>query len=98
MSEKIYGVSLLESNILLIMWDRGRVTTREVHEAFLKKEMKEKDGNFTPYTTIMSTLNNLAKKNILKVYKSQKSYTYLPTVSRKELAKSIIKAVAEKLL
>jgi len=95
---KITSISLLEANILLILWDRGRVTTREVHEAFLKKEIKEKDKDFTPYTTIMSTLNNLAKKNILKVYKSQKTYTYLPAVSRKELAKSVIGGVAEKLL
>jgi len=40
---KICGISLLEANILIIVWDRDNVTTREVHEAFLKKEMKEKD-------------------------------------------------------
>jgi len=95
---KISGISLLEANILLIVWDRGRVTTREVHEAFLKKEMNEKDGGFTPYTTVMSTLKGLAKKNILKVNKSQKTYFYSTGLSRKEVFKSIIKVVAEKLL
>jgi predicted transcriptional regulator len=98
MAEKICGISLLEANILLIVWDKQRITTREVHEAFLKKEIKEKDGGFTPYTTVMSTLAGLAKKNILKVNKSQKTYFYSPGLSRKELTKSIIKAVAEKLL
>jgi predicted transcriptional regulator len=95
---KICGISLLEANILIIVWDRDNVTTREVHEAFLKKEMKEKDLDFTPYTTIMSTLNGLAKKNILKVNKSQKTYFYSTKLSRKELTKSIIKSVVEKLL
>jgi len=85
MTDKICGISLLEANILIIVWDRDNVTTREVHEAFLKKEMKEKDVDFTPYTTIMSTLNGLAKKNILKVNKSQKTYFYSTKLSRKKI-------------
>ncbi len=94
----IKGISNLEANILLVVWDKGNVTTREVHEVFLMKELKEKDTNFTPYTTIMSILNSLARKNILKVNLSQKTYTYSAFLSRKELAKSIIRAVTEKLL
>jgi len=98
MTDKICGISLLEANILIIVWDRDNVTTREVHEAFLKKEMKEKDVDFTPYTTIMSTLNGLAKKNILKVNKSQKTYFYSTKLSRKVLTKSIVQVISEKLL
>ena len=94
----IKGISNLEANILLVLWDKGNVTTREVHEVFLKKELKEKDTEFTPYTTIMSTLNTLAKKNILKVNQSQKTYTYSAKLSRKELTKSIINSVVKKLL
>jgi len=94
----IKGISNLEANILLVLWDKGNVTTREVHEVFLKKELKEKDTEFTPYTTIMSTLNTLAKKNILKVNQSQKTYTYSAKLSRKELTKSIINSLVKKLL
>ncbi len=94
----INGISNLEANILLVVWDKGNVTTREVHEVFLKKELKEKDANFTPYTTIMATMNNLAKKNILKINQSKKTYIYSVGLSRKELTKSIIQSVAEKLL
>ncbi len=94
----ISGISNLEANILLVVWNEGKVTTREVHEVFLKKELKEKNSNFTPYTTIMSTLSSLTRKNILKINKSQKTYIYSVGLSRKELAKSIIKAIAEKLL
>ncbi len=95
---KINGISNLEANILLVVWDKGNVTNREVHEFFLKKELKEKDTDFTPYTTIMSTMNSLARKNILKIDKSQKTYIYSVELSRKELANSIIKSVSEKLL
>lgn len=96
--DNINGISILEANILLVVWEKGKVTTREVHEVFLNKELKEKDINFTPYITLMATLNSLAKKNILKVNQSQKTYTYSTRLSRKELAKSIIQSVTEKLL
>jgi len=96
--DNISGISMLEANILLVVWDKGRVTNREVYEVFLKEELKEKDSSFTPYTTIMSTMNSLARKNILKINKSQKTYIYSVGLSRKELAKSIIQSVAEKLL
>jgi predicted transcriptional regulator len=98
MANKICGISLLEADILLIVWDSGKTTTREVHEIFLKKETKEKDGGFTPYTTVMSTLAGLARKKILKVNKTQKTYFYSPALNRKELAKVIIRTITEKLL
>lgn len=88
----------MEANILIIVWDRGKVTNREVYEAFLKKEIKDKISGFIPYTTILSTMNSLAKKKILKVDRSRKAYTYLAAVSREELTNSIIKTVKEKLL
>ncbi len=96
--DNINGISMLEANILLVVWDKGEVTNREVYEIFLVEELKEKDSSLTPYTTIMATMNSLAKKNILKVNQSQKTYSYSAKLSRKELAKSIIQTVIEKLL
>ena len=46
----------------------------------------------------MLTMNNLARKNILKINKSKKTFIYSELLSRKELSKSIIRSVAEKLL
>ncbi len=96
--DKIKGISNLEANILLVVWDKEKTTNREVHEIFLKKELKEKDSSFTPYTTIMSTMNSLVRKNILKINKYQKTFIYSVGLNRKELTNSIIKSVAEKLL
>jgi len=96
--DNIKGISKLEANILLVVWDKGNVTTRGVHEVFLLKELKEKNKDFTPYTTIMSTLNSLARKKILKVNQSQKTYYYSALLNRKELTKSIIQSVTDKLL
>ncbi|NQT66107.1 MAG: BlaI/MecI/CopY family transcriptional regulator [Actinobacteria bacterium] len=94
----IYGISKLEANVLLVVWDRGKVTNREVYEVFLKEEIKNKESGFTLYTTTMSTMNQLAEKKILKINRTHKTYTYTSEIHRKELAKSIISSVAEKLL
>jgi len=97
--KSISGISKLEANILLIVWDiGGKVTNREVYEVFLKEEIKNKKSDFIPYTTIMSTMNQLAEKKILKIDRTNKTYTYTSEISRKELAKSIICSVTEKLL
>jgi len=96
--EKIVGISNLEAEILLIVWDKGRATNREVYEAFIKKDVRDKKSGFIPYTTILSTMNSLARKKILKVDKSRKIYIYSTAVTREELTRSIVKSVEEKLL
>ncbi len=96
--KSISGISKLEANILLVVWDRGKVTNREVYETFLKEEIRSKKSGFIPYTTIMSTMNSLARKNILRINITKKTFTYTAEMSRKELTKSIIMSVKEKLL
>ena len=94
----IKGISNLEADILLIVWNKEKVTNRQVHEEFLKKEVKNKDSDFIPYTTVMSTMNSLVRKKILKIDKSKKTYLYSAIMNREELASAIIKSVEEKLL
>ncbi len=97
----IYGlnsISNLEANIMKIIWEKGQATVREVHEIMLRQEIEKKEHGFIPYTTVMSTMNTLAEKNLLKQDRRAKTYTYSPAVTKTELAKSIIKSVAEKIL
>ena len=94
----ISGISNLEADILLIVWERGSVTNREVYEAFIKRDIKNKKSGFIPYTNILSTMNSLAQKKILKVNKSRKTYFYSAAVSREEITRSIVKSVKEKFL
>jgi len=96
--DNICSVSELEADILLIVWDKGEVTIREVHEIFLKKEIGNKKLHFTLYAGILSNINNLAKRKILKIDRTYKTHIYSAEISRKELTKSIIKSVAKKLL
>ena len=97
--KNIYSISELEADILLIIWERGKVTIREVYEVFLKKEIKKKiKPNLILYSNIQLNINNLVKKKILKIDRIYKTHIYAPELSRKELAKAIIGSVAEKLL
>jgi predicted transcriptional regulator len=92
------SISNLEADIMNIIWSKGRVTVREVHEDMLKKEIESKEHGFIPYTTVMSTMTTLAEKGLLKQDKTSKTYLYSAAVDRKELSKRIIKSVTEKLL
>src|SRR5665647_3673562 len=92
------SISNLEADIMKIVWDSKRITVREVHEIMLKQEMEKKEHGFIPYTTVMSTMTTLAEKGLLKQDKSSKTYIYSAAVDNRELSKSIIKSVADKLL
>ncbi len=92
------SISNLEAEIMKIIWSKGRVTVREVHEDMLRKEIENKEHGFIPYTTVMSTMTTLAEKGLLKQDKTSKTYLYSAAVDKKELSKRIIKSVSDKLL
>jgi predicted transcriptional regulator len=92
------SISNLEAEIMKIVWERGNVTVREVHETMLRREIEKKEHSFIPYTTVMSTMTTLAEKQLLKQDKTAKTYIYSAAVDKKELSKSIIQSVSDKLL
>jgi len=92
------SISNLEANIMKIIWERGKATVREVHEIMLRQEMEKKQHGFIPYTTVMSTMNTLAEMGLREQDRRGKSNIYSAAVTKTELARSIIKSVAEKIL
>ncbi|MBM3708501.1 MAG: BlaI/MecI/CopY family transcriptional regulator [Actinobacteria bacterium] len=92
------SISSLEADIMKIVWEKGEISVREVHELMLRKEMEKKQKGFIPYTTVMSTMTALSEKGLLKQDKSAKTYIYSAAVDKKDLSKKIIKSVADKLL
>ena len=94
----LQSISGLEADIMHIVWEKKTITVREVHELILRKEIEKKNNGFTPYTTVMSTMNSLAQKGFLKQDTREKTYVYSAALNDKELTKKIITIVAEKLL
>jgi predicted transcriptional regulator len=71
----------LEAEIMEYIWSRPAeqsVTVREVYEAILAQR-------HIAYTTVMSTMSRLAKKQVLRVATEQTAYAYFPTMSAEAL-------------
>ena len=87
----IEGLSKLEAKIMDLVWEKDKVSVREIHEVLVKEE-------YLPYTTAMATMANLSQRGILKQDKSGKTYYYSPLMSRIDAAEAMIDAVVENVL
>ena len=65
----------LEREVLDQIWQRGEVTVREIYLAFEER---------IAYTTLMTTLDRLYKKQILIRRKDGRAFLYRASVSREE--------------
>jgi BlaI family transcriptional regulator, penicillinase repressor len=78
-----YGSSLrqlgpLEERMLDTVWARGRATARQ---------LCEDDCGDLAYNTVMTTLDRLFKKGLLKRSKEGRAFRYTPRFSRQELCR-----------
>lgn len=76
----------LEEKVMEVLWKKGSATVSEV-----KKALKDKFA----HTTIMTILDRLYKKGILKREKEGKGYRYYPVVSKEEFEKMVAKKVVK---
>jgi predicted transcriptional regulator len=79
----------LERAVLNEIWRRDEVSVREVYLAF---------GESVAYTTVMTTLDRLFKKNLLTRRKDKRAFVYLPAVSQDEFEQGIWEDVIDGLL
>lgn len=84
-----YSLGKLERQVLEEMWRRGEVSVRDIYLAFEKR---------AAYTTIMTTLTRLYKKNLLKRRIEGRTYLYSAAISREEFEREIKEDVVEGLL
>ena len=76
----------LEEKVMEVLWKKGNATVSEVRKA-LKDEFA--------HTTIMTILDRLYKKGILKREKEGKGYRYYPIVSKEEFERMVAKKVVK---
>lgn len=65
----------LEIQIMEVVWERGESSVRDV---------VEKLDNRLAYTTVMTTLDRLYKKNLLDRFKSERAFVYTARLSSYE--------------
>jgi predicted transcriptional regulator len=78
----------LEAEIMEVVWARGEVTVRDVHDALKARRP-------IAYTTVMTTLGRLADKDFATKVQAQPAHRYLPQVTREEYARSTVKSVVD---
>jgi predicted transcriptional regulator len=65
----------LEISVMEVLWERGDSSVRAVVEKLDRR---------LAYTTVMTTLDRLFKKDLLNRYKLNRSFVYSPQLSRRE--------------
>ncbi len=85
------GIGSLEADILAIIWEKDRATVRDVYEALRQQRP-------IAYTTVMTVMNNLVKKNLLSQDKTNIAYVYTPAIPGAEVAQTILDSVVQRLL
>lgn len=68
----------LEMQILSVLWDRGASTAREVLEAM-------PDGKRRAYTSVLSVMQVMEKKGLLKHTSRGVAHVYSPAVSKRKI-------------
>ncbi len=84
---RLFGT--LEARILEVLWERGPSTAREVHQAL---------GRDRSYKTVLTVLNRLVEKGVLRRRRRERAYVYLPRESREELLARVTRSVTRGLV
>ena len=79
----------LEERMLEALWTRGSATVRELIEA---------ECHDLAYTTVMTTLDRLFKKNLLSRQAEGRAFRYVPVVTREELHREVAREAFRQLL
>lgn len=81
----------LEATIMQVVWRHFPASARDVCESL-------KGAKARAYTTIMTTMDRLYKKGLLRREKEGLAWVYAPTMSEAEYNKALADGLADKLL
>lgn len=79
----------LEERLLEALWERGHATVRELQGDGLQD---------LAYTTVMTTLDRLFKKGLLKRETEGRAFRYVPRLTREELHREVAGEALRQLL
>jgi BlaI family penicillinase repressor len=73
-----------ELEIMKIVWQRERVTVRDVYEDLLERRK-------IAYTTVMTMMKILAHKKYLRKTQEDRAYVYQPTKPKNQVIKGMVR-------
>jgi BlaI family transcriptional regulator, penicillinase repressor len=84
------GVGSLEVEVLQVLWEAGRTTSREVFETI-------HDQRRVGYSTVLTALRRLVDRGVVKREPGPDGYIYSPLVSRQQMGGSIVDEVVDRI-
>ena len=91
MKQQLKPLGQLEQDIMNVVWQHGRITVRSVFEQLnVQRDIA--------YTTVMTTMDRLSKKGVLKRVKVGKAYEYQAVQSEADLCLCTTKSVIDMLV
>lgn len=91
MKQQLKPLGQLEQDIMNVVWQYSDVTVRDVFSDLAR----QRD---IAYTTVMTTMDRLTKKGVLKRTKVGKAYTYRPVQTEQDLCLCTTKAMIDMLI
>ena len=83
------SLGALERDVMAIAWDRGEISVRDACARL---------GSAVAYTTVMTTMDRLYKKQLLHRRKVGRAFLYRATASRDELEGAVTAELVDSLL
>lgn len=88
---RVRGFGELEATVMDRLWNRGTDSATTVREIFDELGAER----HIAYTTVMSTMDNLHRKQWLERDRAGKAYRYWPTMTREERSAGLMRAAIE---
>jgi BlaI family transcriptional regulator, penicillinase repressor len=80
----------MELAIMNVVWSRGRATVQEVKDSFAYDKP-------VAYSTVLTMMRKLETKGYLKHEVADRTYVYLPTLSRADVRKGLLGDLLDRL-
>ena len=90
----IKNIGPLERKILEILWDKKQATARDISNSL------EEIGERRAYSTVRTIIKRLVDKKIIseRTDKDERTFIYIPLISKEELEKTIVGSILGELL
>ena len=77
-----------ELELLRVLWERGPLTVREVHDGL--------SGKGTGYTTTLKILQKMTEKGLVRRDESQRSHVYHPAVAAERTQRLLVRDLVKR--
>lgn len=87
--EDAYQLGELEAAVMNVCWEKERATVHDVRDALQSRRD-------LAYTTVMTVMNRLVEKDMLRRHKEGRAYVYTPAHRRDQVAGSLLRSLVDR--